>query len=242
MEIQTKLDWNKFETQFGSWAYKIKPFFMNGGFDKIYEFLKHDSGRGISIAPDSYNTFRAFRETDIDNVKVVIVGLAPYHSFYNGKSIADGLCMSCSITGKLQPSLLQWYNAIENELYSGLCISCIKNPDLSYLAHQGILLLNAGLTVAMNKPGSHNLIWEPFMKYLFQEVFDVIRVPIILLGKEATKIEKYIDPYTWTFKVSHPVSAAYSGTEWNPESVFSKVNKILLDTNNHKVQWLDLIK
>ena len=243
MEKQiTKLDWTKFEPQFGSWAYKIKPFFMNGGFDKIYEFLKHESGRGISIAPESCNTFRTFKETDIDNVKTVIVGLAPYHSFYNGKSIADGLCMSCSITGKLQPSLSQFYNAIERELYNGLSLEGYKNPDLSFLSKQGVLLLNLALTTSKNKPGDHVLLWEPFMKFLFEEVFDTIRVPVILLGREAAKIEKYIAPFTWTFKVSHPASAAYGNIDWSSEGIFKKVEKILLDTNNHKVEWLDLIK
>jgi uracil-DNA glycosylase len=168
--------------------------------------------------------------------------MAPYHSLYNKSPIADGLCMSCSITGKLQPSLFQWYNAIENELYNGLCAPCIKNPDLTYLARNRVLLLNAGLTVEINHAGNHNSVWEPFMKYLFENVFDVIRIPIILLGKEAQKIEKYIDPYTKVFKLSHPASASYSGIDWSSEGVFKVVNKIIMDTNGHSIQWMDEFK
>lgn len=241
MTQQTNLDWKSFEPMFGTWAYKIKPFFDSSGFDGIYEFLKKESRRGISIAPKSSNTFRVFQETDIANVKTIIVGLSPYHTFYNDQPIADGMCMSCSITGQLQPSLSQFYNGIEKDLYDGLSLDGYKNPDLTFLAKQGVVLLNAALTTSKNKPGDHLLLWEPFMAYLFREVFDVIRVPVIFLGKEAAKLEKYVDPYTWVFKISHPASAAYSGNEWNPEGTFRKVNKILHDTNGHQINWLDII-
>ena len=148
--------------------------------------------------------------------------------------------MGCSVTGLLQPTLEKFYKGVEDDLYNGMNLNYEKNPDVSYLAHQGVLMLNAGLTVEMNKAGSHNELWEPFMKYLFQEIFDVVRVPVIFLGKEATKIEKYVDPFTWTFKVSHPASASYSSSDWDTEGVFRKVNKILKDTNNHEVIWLDI--
>lgn len=232
--------WENFKGKFHeSWHRKVQPFIESEECDKIYAFLKEESKRGKQIAPISANTFRCFMETPLDEIKVIMVGMCPYHTFRNGMPVADGLLMGCSTTGFLQPTLDKFYKGVEEDLYDGMNLNYEKNPDVSYLARQGVLMLNAGLTVEANKAGSHNAIWEPFMKYLFQEIFDVIRVPVIFLGKEATKIEKYVDPFTWTFKVSHPASASYSNADWDAEHVFRKVNKILKDTNNHKVKWLD---
>lgn len=234
------MNWENFKDNFHeSWHRKLKPFIESQECDKIYEFLKSESKRGKRIAPLSSNTYRCFLETPYDDIKVIMVGMCPYHTYRNDQPVADGLLMG-SVTGILQPSLEKFYEGIERELYNGLNLTYHKNPDISYLAKQGVLLLNAGLTVELNKAGSHNDLWEPFMKYLFEEVLDVLRVPVVFLGKEATKIEKYVAPFTWTFKVSHPASASYTGSEWSPEEVFKKVNKILKDTNNETLDWLDI--
>lgn len=237
------MNFENFKHQFHeSWHRKLQPFIESESCDKIYEFLKKESGRGVQIAPLSNFTFRCFKETPFDEIKVILVGMCPYHTFKNNLPIADGLALSCGITNYPQPSLEKFYSAIENELYDGLCAPCVKNPDLLFLAKEGVLLLNAGLTTEVNRAGSHNSVWEPFMKYLFEEVLDIVRVPIIFLGKDAALLEKYVAPYTWTFKLSHPVSASYSGTEWDSKGVFKQVNKILLNTNNHKIEWLDVPK
>lgn len=236
----TNLDWNSFQEHFHeSWHRKIKVFFESGGFDPIYEFLKKEGRRGVQIAPLSSDTFRCFKETNFDEIQLLIVGICPYHTFRNNLPIADGLLMSCSVNDYLQPSLDQWYKALEHDYYNGVCASCIKNPDLTYLANQGVLLLNAGLTVAISKPGSHNQIWEAFMKYLFEEVLDTLHAPIVFLGKEASKLKKYVAPFTWTFEISHPASAAYKGVEWESEGVFKKIDKILMDTNGTRINWFD---
>lgn len=236
--MSTILNWDNFSPLFGSWADRIQPFFLNGGFDPIYEFLKKESKRGVGIAPSSENVFKAFTKTSIDDVKVIIVGMCPYHSFYNGQSIADGLAMSCSLTGKLQPSLDQFYDALEQDVGKGLILGMIKNPDLSYLAEQGVLLLNAGLTVSKNKPGNHNYLWEPFMKYLFEEILVTNGIPVILLGKEASKIKRYIMPFTWIFELSHPASASYNNIQWDSKGTFTSVNKILKDNNQNQISWI----
>ena len=240
MEVKTKLDWNSFKDQFGNWSDKIKPFFDEGGFDEIYKFLKHESRRGKKLTPLSSNTFRCFQETDFNNLKLIVVGLSPYHTLRNGEPVADGLCLSCSITKILQPSLDQWYNCVEEELYKGMNIHYIKNPDLTFLARQGVLLLNAGLTCEIMKPASHNLLWEPFMKYLFEKVLDVTGTPTVFLGKEASKLKKYVMPFTWTFEISHPAAASYRNEEWSSESMFKSVNQILKSRHNYEINWLDI--
>lgn len=240
--MKTKLDWDKFEPKFGTWAKKIKPFFDNGGFDPIFEFLKSEGRRGKKIAPVSDLVFRCFRETDINDCKVVLVGMCPYHSAYNHVLIADGLAMSCSITGKLQPSLEKFYEGIENEVYNGLALDRIKNPDLKYLAKQGVFLFNAALTTEFNKAGSHQEIWEPFTKYVISEALGYTGIPIIFLGKEAAKYERFVTPFTHTFVLDHPAYAARTHSEWETKGVFRKVSDIIWQNNRFKINWLDSIE
>lgn len=233
------MKWENFKDQFHeSWHSKIQPFIESEECDKIYEFLKKESKRGKKIAPLSSNVFRAFKETSLDDLKVVMVGMCPYHTMKNGVAVADGLLMGCSITNALQPSLEQFYGALERELHGGINLKYIKTPDVSYLAKQGVLMLNAALTTEINKAGSHTVLWEPFIKYLFEHVLDTAGVPFIFLGKDAAKYERYVPPFTWSFALSHPASASYKNTDWDTEGVFGKVSQILKDNNNYEIMWL----
>jgi uracil-DNA glycosylase len=233
------MNWEKFSSKFHpSWHSKIKPFIESEECDKIYAFLKKEAGRGKKIAPDSINTFRAFFETPLDEVKVVIVGMCPYHTFKNGSPVADGLALSCSITEELQPSLDQFYNALEVEFYNGLNLNYEKTPDLSYLAQQGVLLLNTALTTEKDKAGSHLKLWEPFMKYLFENIINDLGVPVVFLGKEASKLKRYTGIFMHVFELSHPASASYIGTNWETNGVFRKVDAIIDSVNGESIMWL----
>lgn len=239
MENKSKLKWESFESKLGSWGSKFYPFYLSSGFDPIYEKLKFEAKRGKKILPNSEVTFRAFEECPFENLKCVICGISPYHTMKNGMPIADGIALSCSLTKYPQPTLDQWFNACERELNNGLCLPCVKNPDLKYLANQGVLMLNAGLTCEYLKPCSHNSVWEPFMQYLFEKVLDVTGVPIVLLGKEAHKLEKYITPFTQIIRLSHPASASYNNTEWDSQGMFKTINTILKHRNNETINWFD---
>lgn len=235
------MQWESFKDKFHeSWHAKMRPFIESNECDAIYEFLKKESKRGKSIAPLSSNVYRCFKETPLDELKVVMMGMCPYHTFKNGEPVADGLLMGCSTTGYPQPSLDKFYDAMEKEFHSGLNLKRHKDPDVSYLAKQGVLMLNAALTVEMNKAGSHNAIWEPFVVYLLEHVLDTSGVPFIFLGKDAAKYERYIPPFTWSFTVSHPASASYKQTDWDTEGVFKKVNDILKQNNNFEISWLNI--
>jgi hypothetical protein len=146
--------------------------------------------------------------------------------------------MGCSTTGRLQPSLEQLYGGIEKELYDGLSLNHIKSPDVSYLAHQGVLMCNAALTTEINKAGSHLHIWEPFMKYLLGEVLAFHYAPVVFFGKEPGKLKRYMSPMTYHYIVSHPAAASYKNTDWDSEGLFKKLNTHI---NNHKlppIEWL----
>jgi len=233
------MKWTKFQDQFHpSWHRWMQPFIESKECDEIYKFLKFESQRGKRIAPLSQNVFRCFYETPYDEVKVVMVGMCPYHSLRNEECVADGLLMSCSTTGVLQPSLQKFYEGIEKEIYNGICVTCDMNPDLSFLAKQGVLMYNAALTTEINKAGSHIDLWEPFTKYLFEEVLATTMAPVLFLGKDAAKYEKYVAPFTWHFTLSHPASASYKQSEWDTEGAFTKINKLLKDTNDSEVFWI----
>lgn len=237
--------WDNFKDKFHpSWHGKMKPFIESKECDAIYEFLKKEGKRGKKIAPISSLTYRCFLETPLDECKVVIMGLCPYHSAKNGILIADGLCMSCSISGSLQPSLEKFYEGLENELHNGMNINLKKSPDLSYLAKQGVLLFNAALTTEFGKAGSHLDIWEPFTKYVIEECIGYTGIPVIFLGKEAGKFQRYVTPFTHSFVLDHPAYAARTTADWETKGVFKKVNQIIRENNGKEfeIKWLEEIQ
>jgi uracil DNA glycosylase len=64
-------------------------------------------------------------------------------------------------------------------------------------------------------------------------------VPVVFLGKEASKFKRFMGPLTWSFELSHPASASYKNAEWDSEGAFTKVNRVLLDEKKTPIYWLD---
>ena len=238
---KTKLEWKKFEPLFGTWAPKFKPFFDKGGFDHIYDFLKGQSRKGIRIAPESINTYRAFSATDFNELKCVIVCQDPYAKFINNAPIASGVAMDCSITARIQPTLKSFYEGIEKELFNGLELNYQNdNYDLSYLSAQGVLLLNTALTVQKDKPGSHISVWEEFTLFLLKEVIAPTGVPILFLGRDAGSYELVCAHSNPTFVASHPASASYTKSIWDPKGAFTWLNEQIWDSNQETILWLPI--
>lgn len=229
------LDKNNFKIPMGSWFNKLEPLFENGVMEEIYAKLKERGSKGVKIAPLSTDTFKAFEYTKFEDLKLVICGICPYHTFTKeGLPIADGVCMSSRHQSKPQPSLDKFYSEIERVYeYENMK----RLTDLKYLAEQGILMLNAALTVEKDKALSMNKLWEPFTKYLFEEVISITGVPVIFLGKESHKFSKFLAPMQWNFQLSHPASAAYNHTDWNSEGVFNKIDRIIKDANRETIEW-----
>lgn len=240
MEIQTKMKENSFAPKFGSWWERIRPFWAKGGFDPIYAFLKAEAGKNKQIAPASMNTFRTFLETPYSELKAVIVCQDPYAKFISNEPIASGVAMDCSITARIQPTLQQFYNGIEVELYNGLNMDYVDTYDLSYLSKQGVLMLNTALTVERDKPGSHMAVWSAFTTFLFTEVIGPTGVPVIFLGKDAAALSILVDKTNHVFKASHPVAASYSGKKWDTQGIFTEINRTLEESNNESIMWLNI--
>lgn len=235
------MEWAKFKGMFHeSWHSVMQPFIESKECDEIYKFLKTESQKGKKIAPQSINTYRAFYETSLDELKCVIVGMDPYYKFVNDIPVADGLLFGCSITEKVQPSLQQFYNGIEQEIYNGLNLNYINTHNVRYLANQGVLMLNSALTVEKDKPGSHTEVWESFMIYLLKEVISKTAVPILFLGKEAQKYAGMCELTNNVFILSHPASASYSGTKWDTKGTFKEIGRIVWEQQEDSILWLNI--
>ena len=137
-----------------SWKEKLKAEFDKEYFIKLAGFVKDEYGNH-TVYPPGQLIFNAFEKCPYDKVKAVIIGQDPYH----GPGQAHGLCFSVRDGINHPPSLINIFKEIQNDLN----INCIKSGDLGRWARQGVLLLNATLTVRAHTPGSHqNKGWEIF--------------------------------------------------------------------------------
>lgn len=220
---------------FGTW---YDPLNRKGVLDLLIPILKELqalSKRGKKIFPSSSQTFRAFQECKYEDLVAICVGLSPYHTMTKEKIIiADGVALSCGNTNKEQPSLTKWYDAVQKEFPNDVIE---RRCDLSYLCNQGILMYNFGLTVENQKAACHNDMWEPFTKAFITEIIGPSGIPVIILGREVKKVEKWLYPFQYCFKVDHPASAAYSETDWDSEGVFRKTSQIIKANNNIDITW-----
>lgn len=226
------------------WQRKLLPFFEKPESDEIYSFLKNQSRHGSIICPEYINTFSAFNKCPFNNLKIVMIGMEPYSSIYEDKFVADGMAFSCSITNRIQPSLEYFWNAIRNDIGDD---SIEDSTDLSFLAEQGVLLLNCSLTVEKGKIESHMSLekdefktanlWESFQKHLLEEaMYSTSGIIYILFGKRAIKLKKYINPLgNHILQTDHPSFHARSGNMyWDADNVFSKSNSLIKAMNGEE--------
>ncbi len=204
-----------------SWKFALKDEFSKPYFESIVTFLKREKQLGKLIYPEGRNIFRAFELTPFPAVRVLLLGQDPYH----GDNQAHGLCFSVNKGIKIPPSLVNIYK----ELHSDLGLPIPTDGDLSHWAAQGILMLNASLTVEASKPMSHaNIGWETFTDAVIKKVSDEKEKVIFLLwGKFAQQKEALIDTKKHVvLKAAHPSPfSAHNGFLGCRH--FSKLNALL---------------
>jgi len=230
-EIQKKLVETINHTE---WYSTLNHFITKSEFKEILEKLVFEVEEGKRFVPKIKNTLNAFKFCDLKDLKVVIIGQDPYPWLYKNHpdgTVADGLAFSCGNSMKIQPSLEYIYNAMGKEPED-------RNPDLKYLAEQGVLLLNSALTVEVNKPGTHYTIWKPFINIVIDTInYNKSDIVYILLGKVAQQYEDIIDDNNLILKASHPASAGYNKGVWNCEDVFNRANNYLQEKGKTIIQW-----
>lgn len=204
-----------------------KPYFKS-----LKLFLDEEYSNHV-IYPPREKIFNAFSLTSPNSIKVVLIGQDPYHE----PNQAMGLSFSVPRGTKLPPSLINIYKEIENDLGVSMDFS---NGDLTYLAKQGVLLLNSYLTVREGEPLSHkNAYYSNFSKDVY-EYIDSLPQPIvfILWGSFAISFSKFIhNPNRLILKSGHPSPlSANRGLFFNNHH-FSKTNDYLISHGLSPIDW-----
>ena len=170
-----------------SWKQALQSEFDEPYFAALVRFLHEEKAAGKTIYPPGGQIFRAFELTPVDSVKVVILGQDPYH----GYGQAMGLCFSVPENVPAPPSLRNIFKEIEDDL--GVRMS--GSPDLEPWARQGVLLLNAILTVRAGEAASHSAIgWQRFTDAVIRYVSDHCEGVVFLLwGNYARSKRELID-------------------------------------------------
>ena len=213
-----------------SWKLVLEKEFQSDYFKILKGFLVEERKKQ-TIYPPASRIFASFNYTPFDKVKVVIIGQDPYH----GPGQANGLCFSVS-DGIPQPPSLQ---NILKELNTDLGIPIPKTGNLEPWAKQGILLLNATLSVRANQPGSHQKQgWEQFTDAAIQTLSEKRKGLIFFLwGKFAQAKEILIDSKKHhILKAPHPspfsVHSGFYGCKH-----FSKTNALLKKEGMKEINW-----
>ena len=214
-----------------SWKIRLKREFESSYFRELKSFLLQEKAQNKVVYPPGSLIFNAFNSTPFEKVKVVILGQDPYH----GPGQAHGLCFSVKETVDLPPSLKN----IFKELHQDLGVPIPKSGSLQKWADQGVLLLNATLTVRMGEAGSHqNRGWEQFtnaaIRLLSEEKKNII---FMLWGRYAQAKEALIDTGKhFILKAAHPSPlSAYQGFFGCRH--FSRANEILQNIGSGPVDW-----
>lgn len=213
-----------------TWKNLLYDEFKKEYFVKLKEFLI-DEKKKYTVYPPGSQIFAAFNHTPFDSVKVVILGQDPYH----GPGQAHGLCFSVPKGIPVPPSLQNIFKEINSDL--GLPIP--NNGNLEKWAKQGVLLLNATLTVRANQAGSHqNKGWETFTDAAIKALSDYHKgLVFILWGNYAQAKARIIDAnkhFILTAPHPSPLSAnrGFFGCKH-----FSKTNRLLISIGKEPIDW-----
>jgi len=213
------------------WKNALKKEFLKDYFLRLRAFLHEEKQTGKTLYPPGSRIFSAFDHTPFDKVKVVILGQDPYH----GPGQAHGLCFSVPDGIHPPPSLVN----IFKELKSDLGLDIPSRGNLESWADQGVLLLNATLTVRAGSPGSHqNKGWEQFTDAVIRKLSEEKEgLVFILWGKYAQAKEALIDGTRHhILKSAHP-SPFSADRGFFGSRPFSKTNRFLRNQGQEEINW-----
>ena len=212
------------------WDEILKDEFKKDYFKQLTEFVEKEY-ETKTIYPPKENIFEAFKHTDYDNVRVVILGQDPYH----GPNQAEGLSFSVSNNVSKPPSLKNIFKELENDLG-------IQFPEVNSLkpwADRGVLLLNAVLTVEEHKPASHaKKGWEIFTDNVIKELNKKEEPIVFILWGNYSREKKDLINNHNHFIIESPHPSPFSArTGFFGSKPFSKTNEFLKSKGIKEINW-----
>lgn len=213
-----------------SWKARLSEEFQKPYFQKLTTFVRHEYA-SATVYPPGREIFKAFDACGFDDVKVVIIGQDPYH----GAGQANGLCFSVHEGITIPPSLQNIFKEIRSDLGKPIP----NNGDLQRWAEQGVLLLNATLTVRASTPGSHqNKGWEMFTDEVIRRLSaERSHVVYLLWGAYAQKKGEIIDR-TKNLVLMSPHPSPFSADRgFFGSKHFSQANAYLKSKGFKEIDW-----
>ena len=214
-----------------SWRILLQDEFEKSYFKDLIDFVESDYNESTCYPPFN-QIFNAFEHCSFDDLKVVIIGQDPYH----GPNQANGLCFSVQDEISHPPSLINIFKEIEQDIGNAYPSS----GNLERWAVQGVMLLNATLTVRAHQPGSHQKKgWEKFtdtvIRIISENKNDIV---FLLWGGFAKKKSKFIDASKhYIFESGHPSPLSANRGYWFGNKHFSKTNFLLEQAGQKPVLW-----
>ena len=213
-----------------SWNDFLDVEFKKEYFSELTEFVK-DEYKNKTVFPTSNEILSAFDYCNLSDLKVVIIGQDPYH----GLGQANGLCFSVKEGVKIPPSLRNIFKELKNEYEN-------YNPlsgDLTHWAKQGVLMINATLTVVEKQPGSHQgKGWEVFTDNIIKQISEKKEnIVFVLWGAFAQKKKALINETKhYILQSAHPSPfSAHRGFLGNNH--FKLINDYLVSINSKEINW-----
>ncbi|GAB3182301.1 uracil-DNA glycosylase [Telluribacter humicola] len=214
-----------------SWKKRLQPEFEKPYFKDLIQFVKKEY-ETYTVFPPGRLIFNAFEKCPFDTCKIVILGQDPYH----GPGQAHGLSFSVNDGVRKPPSLLNIFKEIQDDLGKPVPTS----GNLERWAVQGVLLLNATLTVRQGEAASHQgKGWETFTDAVIKHLSDEKEGVVFLLwGKYAQEKGKIIDEAKHhVLKATHPSPMASKWGGWFGTKHFSKTNEYLRSQGQTEINW-----
>lgn len=214
-----------------SWATILQTEFDKPYFKELTSFVKSEY-KNHSCYPKEKNIFAAFDFCSFDDLKVVIIGQDPYH----GENQANGLCFAVKSGVSHPPSLQNIFKEIATDLGN----EYPKSGNLERWAKQGVLLLNATLTVRAHEAGSHQKQgWETFTDTVIKQISNTAENVVFLLwGGFAKKKVKLIDKNKhYILESGHPSPLSANRGYWFGNEHFSKTNLFLKKIGEEPIEW-----
>lgn len=214
-----------------SWKEILKEEFEKPYFQNLINFVKSEYQQHVCY-PKGNQIFAAFNSCPLNQVKIVIIGQDPYH----GAGQANGMCFSVNENIAFPPSLVNIFKEIQSDLQ----LPFPKTGNLERWAQQGVLLLNATLTVRKGEAGSHqNKGWEIFTDAVIQKISEQHQGIVFLLwgGFAKKKGAKINRSNHLILESGHPSPLSANKGHWFGNQHFSKTNAFLIENGKKEIDW-----